>query len=137
MRAVSSNPIFPCIHKNKYELRMGNDFKWSEVVIEIEKEICESLDEALDKHKSNGVAYWQTDATIKSAALNTFVAECPKMGCGGIMIETEVGALFCDKCSTTYNTASMNVRLAIDVNAAGNAISMVTTGQAGLDLLKV
>lgn len=137
MRAVQSNLNFPCIHKNKYELRVCNDFKSSAEEIEIE--ISQSLDDALLKLKSNGVgvAYCQIDAVVKKADFKTFFAECPKIGCGVVLIETENGGLYCEKCSTGYNSAFTNIELSVNVNIDGNEIAMVTNGHAGLNFLKI
>lgn len=135
VKVVQSNPSFPCIHKNRFELRLRHDFTYKEEEEDID--ICETLDEALAKQKLKGIAYWQTDGTIEMAKLNQVFAQCPKRRCSGKMFHDEKNTLICEKCGDEYKTCFQHVHLDVDVMVGNTIHQMVSSGSATFDLLKM
>lgn len=101
---------FQCLHKNQFELRLCSDFECSEEAGKNDK-ICESFVDAMQNQTLHGIGYWNmVNGIIKSAQLNKFAAECPKVDCGGGMIETESSAMLCEKCNVLYNAPMGNLK---------------------------
>lgn len=134
-----ANPNFACINLKNFELLPQQDFKWEQTAALdsslIEKEICETLVEAIQACNDKGMAYLRTIATVKKAEIRSFSAECPNVRCAGNVFENENESMICQKCGIEYNACNHNVALGIDVSIDNSTYKMVSKGNASFAFL--